>query len=157
MVSNSCRVPGRRHRMSHQQWLSGLPRGVIAGAHRRRVGIQRARKHKPPAAVIILLLQLHIKIIRQPPSDIRPVFVPSHHLARWPREACTLGAVQNELPLKTAAVTQFAGEQAECNSECWQSERSRKQGGMTLRQSRQRRSEETLESRPCAHKVSSTL
>ena len=104
--------------MSHQQWLSGLPRGVIAGAHRRRVGIQRARKHKPPAAVIIVLLQLHIRIIRQPPSDIRPVFVPSHHLARWPREACTLGAVQNELPLKT--VTQFAGEQAECNSECWQ-------------------------------------
>ena len=77
--------------MSHQQWLRGLPRGVIAGAHRRRVGIQRARKHKPPAAVIIVLLQLHIRIIRQPPSDIRPVFVPSHHLARWPREACTLG------------------------------------------------------------------
>ena len=75
--------------MSHQQWLRGLPRGVIAGAHRRRVGIQRARKHKPPAAVIIVLLQLHIRIIRQPPSDIRPVFVPSHHLARWPREACT--------------------------------------------------------------------
>ena len=76
--------------MSHQQRLSGLPRGVIARAHCRRVGIQRARKHKPSAAVIIMLLQLHIRIIRQPPSDIRPVFVPSHHLARWPREACTL-------------------------------------------------------------------